>query len=89
MRRRPRPVTVCLGQDVVWGVPGFGPPGGSGQRGPVRRGSLYAHELRRGQEALPSEPTRLYVVGPQVIRNLHLMHVNVTKAASTRVTVSG
>ncbi|KAG0713105.1 Guanine nucleotide exchange factor DBS [Chionoecetes opilio] len=87
MRRRPRPVTVCLGQDVVWGMPGCGPPGGAGKRGLVRRGSLYAHELLRAQEAFPSEPTRLYVVGPQVIRNLHLLHVNVTKVAATRVTL--
>lgn len=89
MRRRARPVTVCLGQNVVWGVPGCGPPGGAGHRVPVRRGSLYGHELLRGQEAFPSEPTRLYVVGPQVIHNLHLLHVNMTKAAATRMTVSG
>lgn len=89
VRRRPRPVTVCLGHDVAWGPPGCGPPGGAGQRGPVRRGSLYGHELLRGLEAVPAEPRRLCIVGPQVIHNLHLLHINVTKAAAAKVTVSG
>lgn len=81
VRRRPRPVTVCLSHEVDLGVSGSR---GAGQR----RGSLYGHELLRGLEAIPSEPRRLCVVGPQIIHSLHLLHINVTKTAATRVTVS-
>lgn len=82
-KHRPRPVTVCLGQDVACSRPVT--PLGAKQRGIMRRRESYAHELLRDESAISTFPSGIYIMGPQIIQNFQLLHVNVKQATKVSV----
>lgn len=78
-KHRPRPVTVCLGQDVTCLRPISEAPIGTRRVRVVRRRESYSHEPLRDECRFPTEPSGIYLMGPHVIHSLQLLQINVNQ----------
>lgn len=77
IRHQPRPMTVCLGQDVDWPSPVSEVPLGAQERGVGRRRESSAQELSSQDESSFSNyPPGIYLIGSQITQNFQLLHVN-------------
>ncbi|XP_045623388.1 guanine nucleotide exchange factor DBS isoform X2 [Procambarus clarkii] len=82
VKRRPRPATVCLGQDVDFCRPIIEASLRAQQKGVLRRRESFAHGSLRDETAIPSHSSGIYILGPQIIQNLQLLNVHMKQSAN-------
>ncbi|XP_042228401.1 guanine nucleotide exchange factor DBS-like isoform X1 [Homarus americanus] len=81
IKRRPRPVTVCLGQDVEFCRPITEVSLGVQQRGIVKRRESYTLGYLKHENNFPAYSPGIYIMGPQIIQNIQLLNVHMKHRA--------